>query len=72
MPQRLTFVEVRILANKNGLSMERNGLGGFRVWRQGESGGRFARPSFPTLSEAKAFIEAECEEEGCYGKENEN
>lgn len=71
MPQRLTFVKVRILANKNGLSMERS-VGGFRVWREGESGGRFARPSFSTLSQAKAFIEAECEEEGCYGKENED
>jgi len=57
MPQRLTFVEVRILANRYGLSMERNGFGGFRVWREGESSGRFARPPFSRLSEVKAFID---------------
>lgn len=57
MPQRLTFVSVRILANKHGFSMERSGKGGFRVWKEGETGGRFARPIIPTLSEVKAFIE---------------
>lgn len=62
MSQRLTFVAVRILANKYGLSMERSGLGGFRVWREGESGGRFSRPPFATLSEVKAFIEEQTQD----------
>jgi hypothetical protein len=56
--KRLTFVEVRKLANAEGLSMDRHPIRGFRIWNNGFPAEKYKEENLHlTLNAAQQFIE---------------
>jgi hypothetical protein len=57
--KRLTFVEVRKLANQKGLSMDRHHKQGFRIWDNTFHAEKYnSKNLYPNLHAAKEFIES--------------
>ena len=56
--KKLTFVEVRRMANIKGLSMDRRHKRGFRVWDNTFHAEKYnSKNLYPNLDAAKEFIE---------------